>query len=110
MASYLTYALRHLETGSILIDGIGGMFSEQLRWSALTMSLLPSATRLTRAGAVELSSLAAKTRGAHHIAITDSRASPLAAFSEVCFVVREAQGRWFAPVVKSAPGANVSEF
>ena len=30
-------------------------------------------------------------RGAKQIAITDSQASPLTAFSDVCFVVREAQ-------------------
>ncbi|MCR2401967.1 myo-inositol utilization transcriptional regulator IolR, partial [Salmonella enterica] len=30
VASYLTYALRHLERRAFLIDGIGGMFSEQL--------------------------------------------------------------------------------
>ncbi len=30
VASYLTYALRHLERRTFLIDGLGGMFSEQL--------------------------------------------------------------------------------
>lgn len=30
VASYLTYALRHLERRAFLIDGLGGMFSEQL--------------------------------------------------------------------------------
>ncbi|WP_274873546.1 MurR/RpiR family transcriptional regulator, partial [Serratia marcescens] len=30
VASYLTYALRHLERRAFLIDGLGGMFTEQL--------------------------------------------------------------------------------
>ncbi len=30
VASYLTYALRHLDRKAFLIDGLGGMFTEQL--------------------------------------------------------------------------------
>jgi DNA-binding MurR/RpiR family transcriptional regulator len=33
VASYLTYALRHLDRKAFLIDGLGGMFTEQLSWS-----------------------------------------------------------------------------
>ena len=34
VASWLTYALRHLERRTFLIDGLGGMFSEQLRMAS----------------------------------------------------------------------------
>ncbi len=90
VASYLTYALRHLERRAFLIDGLGGMFTEQLSMVntkdvVVTISYSPYARE-----AVELVELGAK-RGARQIAITDSQVSLLASFSEVCFVVREAQ-------------------
>lgn len=71
VASYLTYALRHLERRAFLIDGIGGMFSEQLSMVSpddvvIAISYSPYAQEV-----VELVELGAK-RGAHHIAITDS--------------------------------------
>ncbi|WP_139157508.1 MurR/RpiR family transcriptional regulator, partial [Enterobacter hormaechei] len=49
---------------------------------------------------VELVELGAQ-RKARQIAITDSQVSPLAAFSDVCFVVREAQVDGFRSQVAS---------
>ncbi|KEA53674.1 MULTISPECIES: myo-inositol utilization transcriptional regulator IolR [Mangrovibacter] len=100
VASYLTYALRHLERRAFLIDGLGGMFSEQLSLISpndvvIAISYSPYAQEV-----VELVELGAR-RGAHHIAITDSQVSPLAAFSDVCFVVREAQVDGFRSQVAS---------
>ncbi len=74
VASYLTYALRHLERRAFLIDGIGGMFSEQLSMVSpddvvIAISYSPYAQEV-----VELVELGAK-RGAHHIAITDSESA-----------------------------------
>ncbi|MBF1994863.1 MurR/RpiR family transcriptional regulator [Serratia symbiotica] len=90
VASYLTYALRHLERRAFLIDGLGGMFTEQLSMVkpndvVIAISYSPYAQE-----GLELVEWGAK-RGAQQIAITDSQVSPLAAFSDVCFVVREAQ-------------------
>ena len=90
VASYLVYALRHLERHAFLIDGLGGMFTEQLtlvnpKDVVIAISCSPYARE-----AVEVVELGAR-RGARLIAITDSQVSPLAAFSDVCFVVREAQ-------------------
>lgn len=100
VASYLTYALRHLERRAFLIDGTGGMFTEQLSMVkpkdvVIAISYSPYARE-----AVELVELGAK-RGAQQIAITDSQVSPLAAFSDVCFVVREAQVDGFRSQVAS---------
>lgn len=100
VASYLTYALRHLERRTFLIDGLGGMFSEQLsmvspRDVVVAISYSPYARE-----AVELVELGAK-RGAKQIVITDSQVSPLAAFSDVCFVIREAQLNGFRSQVAS---------
>ncbi|MGF1683176.1 MurR/RpiR family transcriptional regulator [Photobacterium minamisatsumaniensis] len=90
VASYLTYALRHLERRAFLIDGLGGMFKEQLSMigpndAVLSISFSPYAQET-----VTLSEVASKA-GAKQIVITDSQISPLATFSDVCFVVKEAQ-------------------
>ncbi|WP_234418393.1 MurR/RpiR family transcriptional regulator [Dongshaea marina] len=90
VASYLCYALHHLQRRAILIDGLGGMYKEQLSvvgaedaivaisfapYAEETVALLEEATH----------------KGARQIAITDSQVSPLANQSDVCFIVKEAQ-------------------
>lgn len=100
VASYLTYALRHLDRKAFLIDGLGGMFTEQLslvgqKDVVIAISFSPYAREV-----VELVELGAQ-RKARQIAITDSQVSPLAAFSDVCFVVREAQVDGFRSQVAS---------
>lgn len=87
-AAYLTYALRHVEHRAFLIDGLGGMFNEQFSMvgandAVVSISFSPYATET-----VTLSEAAAKA-GAKQIIITDSQISPLADFSDVCFVVNE---------------------
>ena len=100
VASYLTYALRHLDRKAFLIDGLGGMFTEQLslvgpKDVVVAVSFSPYAREV-----VKLVELGAQ-RKARQIAITDSQVSPLAAFSDVCFVVREAQVDGFRSQVAS---------
>ena len=100
VASYLTYALRHLDRKAFLIDGLGGMFTEQLslvgpKDVVVAVSFSPYAREV-----VELVELGAQ-RKARQIAITDSQVSTLAAFSDVCFVVREAQVDGFRSQVAS---------
>lgn len=100
VASYLAYALLHTDRRVYLIDGLGGMFSEQLRMVGsedvvISISFSPYAKET-----LELVELGAKN-GAQQIAITDSQISPLAAFSEVCFAIREAQVDGFRSQVAS---------
>ncbi|EOS95109.1 MurR/RpiR family transcriptional regulator [Erwinia tracheiphila] len=100
VASYLTYALRHLDRKAFLIDGLGGMFTEQLslvgpKDVVVAISFSPYSREV-----VELVELGAQ-RKACLIAISDSQVSPLAAFSDVCFVVREAQVDGFRSQVAS---------
>ncbi|MXP67854.1 MurR/RpiR family transcriptional regulator [Pantoea sp. Aalb] len=100
IAFYLVYALRHLERRAFLIDGIGGMFNEQLstvshKDTVIAISYSPYAHET-----VEIVQLGAKN-GIQQIAITDSQVSPLAAFSNVCFVVREAQVNGFRSQIAS---------
>ncbi|GAB1440414.1 MurR/RpiR family transcriptional regulator [Providencia sp.] len=90
VATYLSYALSHLECRPVLIDGLGGMFKEQISRISendvvISISFTPYA-----AETVMVSEKAAQT-GAQQIVITDSQISPLASFSDVCFVVKEAQ-------------------
>lgn len=90
VASYLAYALSHLECHPMLIDGLGGMFREQMNMVGpkdvvISISFTPYAEET-----VMVSERAAKA-GAKQIVITDSQISPLASFSDVCFVVKEAQ-------------------
>ncbi len=97
VASYLTYALLHLERRAFLIDGLGGMFTEQLSMVKLNdvviaISYSPYAQELVEWGA---------KYGLQQIAITDSQVSRLSTFSDVCFVVREGQVDGFRSQVAS---------
>ncbi|EMY0055060.1 MurR/RpiR family transcriptional regulator [Providencia rettgeri] len=90
VATYLSYALSHLECRPVLIDGLGGMFKEQISKISendvvISISFTPYASET-----VMVSEKAAQS-GAKQIVITDSQISPLASFSDVCFVIKEAQ-------------------
>ncbi|AWK41631.1 SIS domain-containing protein [Photorhabdus laumondii subsp. laumondii] len=90
VAAYLSYALNHLECRPLLVDGLGGMFREQINLIGeedvvVSISFTPYAEET-----LMVSERAAKA-GAKQIVITDSQISPLASFSDVCFVVKEAQ-------------------
>jgi DNA-binding MurR/RpiR family transcriptional regulator len=88
IASYLTYALRHLERRAFLVDGLGGMFEEQLSMigpndAVVSISFSPYAPETLSLNEKALQA------GAKKIIITDSQVSPLSSFSDVCFVVNE---------------------
>ncbi|MCW2255575.1 DNA-binding MurR/RpiR family transcriptional regulator [Providencia alcalifaciens] len=90
VATYLSYGLSHLECRPQLIDGLGGMFKEQInrigeKDVVISISFTPYAEET-----IMVSEKAAQT-GAKQIVITDSQISPLASFSDVCFVIKEAQ-------------------
>nr|WP_113867569.1 MurR/RpiR family transcriptional regulator [Brenneria salicis]NMN92098.1 RpiR family transcriptional regulator [Brenneria salicis ATCC 15712 = DSM 30166]RBP61151.1 RpiR family transcriptional regulator [Brenneria salicis ATCC 15712 = DSM 30166]RLM30176.1 Fe-S cluster assembly protein HesB [Brenneria salicis ATCC 15712 = DSM 30166] len=90
VATYLTYALSHLESNPLLVNGLGGMFREQLnrvgeKDIVVSISFSPYSEET-----LMVNEIAAKA-GARQIVITDSQISPLATLSDVCFVVKEAQ-------------------
>ncbi|THA05767.1 MurR/RpiR family transcriptional regulator [Rodentibacter pneumotropicus] len=90
VACYLNYALHHLDCRSFLINGLGGMFDEQLNQVKagdvlVSISFSPYANET-----LNITQTTAK-KGIKQIAITDSQISPLLAFSDVSFVVKEAQ-------------------
>ena len=90
VASYLNYALHHLNCHSYIIDGLGGMFEEQLNLIkpgdvVVAISFSPYAKEtLNIMNAVAKNSV-------KQISITDSQISPLVGFSDVSFIVKEAQ-------------------
>lgn len=90
IANYLNYALHHLDYDVFLIDGSGGMFDEQLSRirkddAVIAISFSPYANETLNVVKVTAKS------GIKHIAITDSQLSPLLAFSDVSFIIKEAQ-------------------
>jgi DNA-binding MurR/RpiR family transcriptional regulator len=90
VSSYLVYALRHLNKRAFLIDGLGGMFKEQLSTIEdddvlIVISFSPYAKDTTTIGD---SLVGSRTK---QIIITDSQISPLASSSDICFVVKEAK-------------------
>ncbi|AWX16298.1 Fe-S cluster assembly protein HesB [Mergibacter septicus] len=90
IANYLNYTLQHLGCRSFLIDGVAAMFEEQLNMIRpndviVAISFSPYAEETLKI--VEATS----RNGIKHIAITDSQISPLVSFSDVAFIIKEAQ-------------------
>ena len=90
VASYFTYALNRLNCNAFLVNGLGGMFDDQLEMIQskdilVTISFSPYAEEAIA------TSKSTASQGIKQIAITDQHISPLAAHSDVCFVVKEAR-------------------
>lgn len=100
VASYMTYALHHIDKRAFLINGLGGMYGEQVRSigshdALMVISFSPYAQE-TR----QLASAACE-RGIPLVVITDSNVSPLAQLADVCFVVQEAEVKSFRGLTAS---------
>ncbi|OEE60828.1 Fe-S cluster assembly protein HesB [Enterovibrio norvegicus FF-454] len=90
IASYLTYALRHLERRVVLVDGFGCMASEQLSLVNEKDVVIGASFSPYSPETIELCERGAAAK-AKQIVFTDSQVSPLAANSDVCFVIKEAE-------------------
>ncbi|OBA00785.1 MurR/RpiR family transcriptional regulator [Halomonas sp. G11] len=100
VASYMTYALAHVDKPALLVNGLGGMYGEQLRAMSqhdalLTISFSPYAEESQKACED------AYQRGLPIVVITDSTLSPLARFADVVFVVSEAEVKSFRSLTAS---------
>lgn len=100
VASYFTYALHHIGKRAFLMDGLGGMHSEQMkavgpRDAMLITSFSPYARETCDAVAE------ACERGIPHIVITDSSLSPLAPTADVSLIVHEAEVKSFRGLTAS---------
>ncbi|MEQ7872041.1 MurR/RpiR family transcriptional regulator [Chromohalobacter salexigens] len=100
VASYLTYALHHIEKRAFLINGQGGMYREQIRSigardALLLVSYSPYAQESQEAAAD------AKERGIPLVVITDSSLSPLSRLADVALIVHEAEVKSFRGLTAS---------
>lgn len=90
VATYLFYALNHLDKKVFMIDGTGGMYREQLSNLDKGDVLFAISYSPYSHNTHELAAQAAD-RGVRVLSISDSPLSPLAAVSNVSFVVKEAR-------------------
>ncbi|QTF91924.1 MurR/RpiR family transcriptional regulator [Halomonas sp. BM-2019] len=100
VASYMAYALQHVEKRTHLVSGLGGMHLEQLksmgsRDALMVVSFSPYAQE-SREAAEE-----ASRRGIPLVVITDSSLSPLARLADVSLVVHEAEVKSFRGLTAS---------
>ncbi|MEJ2442738.1 MAG: MurR/RpiR family transcriptional regulator [Exilibacterium sp.] len=90
IATYLHYALNHMDKKVFLISGAGGMFREQLSNVERGDLLLAVSYSPYASNTCELATEAARN-GVSILSITDSPVSPLANISQLSLVVHEAR-------------------
>ncbi|GEN24407.1 (Fe-S)-cluster assembly protein [Halomonas cupida] len=100
VANYMTYALHHIEKPAFLVNGLGGMYGEQIRAigqqdALIAVSFSPYAEESL------LATEQARSRGVPTVVITDSSLSPLARLADVVLVVHEAEVRSFRGLAAS---------
>lgn len=100
VASYLTYALHHIDKRTFLINGQGGMYREQIRSiggedALLLVSYSPYAEESQEVAKQ------AKERGIPLVVITDSSLSPLTRLADVALIVHEAEVKSFRGLTAS---------
>ena len=100
VASYMTYALNHIDKRTFLVTGLGGMYGEQVRAiededALLVVSFSPYAEESREVAS------AARERGIPLVVITDSNLSPLARLADVTLVVHEAEVKSFRGLTAS---------
>jgi DNA-binding MurR/RpiR family transcriptional regulator len=100
VASYLAYALRHVDKRAYLLDGVAGMLAEQSTMLTSKDLLIAISFQPYAAETVEIVS-ATREQKARIIAITDSRLSPIAAASDLVFEIKDAEVRQFRSLTAS---------
>ena len=94
VAAYLSYTLSHTNKRVALIDGMGGMFREQVGALAAGDALIAISVAPYGAETRHCTELAAE-RGANIIAITDSSLSPIARLATATLRVEEPETYFF---------------
>lgn len=90
VASYLAYSLSHLDRRTCLIDGVGGLTSQQAQNMAAGDVLLAASFRPYSPDTVLVAELATE-RAVPVVAITDGPLSPLSPLARVALEVEDAQ-------------------
>jgi len=100
VASYLAYALRHVDKRAYLLDGVAGMLAEQSTMLTSKDLLIAISFQPYASETVEIVS-STREQKARIIAITDSRLSPIAAPSDLVFEIKDAEVRQFRSLTAS---------
>jgi Transcriptional regulators len=100
VASYLAYALRHIDKRAYLLDGVAGMLSEQAGLLTAKDLLVAISFNPYAAETAQIAT-AAKESKARIIAITDSRLSPIASAADLTFEIKDAEVRQFRSLTAS---------
>jgi DNA-binding MurR/RpiR family transcriptional regulator len=91
---YLSYALSELDVRNVLVDGVGGLFSHQLRHATKQDVVFAVSTKSYSPDVVEAVRSCAE-RGIRVIALTDSPLSPLVRHSFISLEVPQASVQMF---------------
>lgn len=94
VACYLSYAMSQLRQRNVLVDGVGGMFFQQVSHATPRDVVLAISTKTYSPDVVQVVRESAQ-RGVRVIAITDSPLSPLAEHATVCMDVQQASVQMF---------------
>ncbi len=100
VASYLAYALRHVDKRAYLLDGVAGMLAEQSSMLTSRDLLIAISFHPYAPETAEIAT-ACKEQKARIIAITDSRLSPIASAADLCFEIKDAEVRQFRSLTAS---------
>jgi DNA-binding MurR/RpiR family transcriptional regulator len=100
VASYLAYALRHVDKRAYLLDGVAGMLAEQSTMLTSKDLLIAISFQPYAAETVEIVG-STREQKAKIIAITDSRLSPIAGPSDLVFEIKDAEVRQFRSLTAS---------
>ena len=100
VSTYLVYILNHSQCRAHLLDGQGGLLSEQLN-TITERDVLIATTFQPYAEETRSAILAAKDTGANVILITDSSLYPLADKADVCFLAHDAEVLSFRSLTSS---------
>jgi DNA-binding MurR/RpiR family transcriptional regulator len=91
---YLSYAMSHLNVRNVLVDGVGGLFFEQLRHATKRDVVFAVSTKTYSPDVVEAVRESA-ARGVRVIALTDSPLSPLVQHAHISLEVQQASVQMF---------------
>jgi DNA-binding MurR/RpiR family transcriptional regulator len=91
---YLSYALSKLKVRNVLVDGVGGMFFQQIGHATPADVVIAVSSKSYAPDVVQAVRECAQ-RGVRVIAITDSPLSPLAEHATVCMNIQQASVQMF---------------
>jgi DNA-binding MurR/RpiR family transcriptional regulator len=100
VASYLAYALRHVDKRAYLLDGVAGMLAEQSSMLTSKDLLIAISFHPYAAETAEVTQ-ACKEQKARIMAITDSALSPIAGVADLSFEIKDAEVRQFRSLTAS---------